>query len=177
MIGAGVSLFAVMVVLVWNKSRQSAWEAALANAALSDPAHSALDDATKLASAGDLDRAHARLTEIAVTSPLRDSREFQDIETRWADALLGRAEHEADITARRTLLNRIAQCTTVDAGRRRVAAEKLKEADILGTDVHRLPAAAKGSTGNASSDAAAGRAASHPGANADPSPPATPGTR
>jgi hypothetical protein len=41
------------------------------------------------------------------------------------------------------LLNAVAQSTTVDATRRRTAADKLKEVDFLGTDVHELPQAAK----------------------------------
>jgi hypothetical protein len=41
------------------------------------------------------------------------------------------------------LLNQVAQSTTVDAGRRRAAADKLKEVDYLGTDIHELPRAAK----------------------------------
>ena len=44
---------------------------------------------------------------------------------------------------RRMLLNAVAQSTTVDAGRRRTAADKLKEVDYLGTDIHELPQAAK----------------------------------
>jgi pSer/pThr/pTyr-binding forkhead associated (FHA) protein len=170
-VGAAVGLIGVVAVVVWNNSQKSAWEAALASAALADPARAALDDASKLAASGDLDRAHARLAEIPPSSPVRDSREFQDLETRWADAVLGRAEHEGDTTTRRALLSSIAQCTTVDPGRRRVAAEKLKDSDLLGTDVRRLPAASKGNA----ADAAAGRA-NHPVISAEPSAPTSTGS-
>ena len=41
------------------------------------------------------------------------------------------------------LLGQVAQSSTVDAARRRTAADKLKEVDYLGTDIHELPKAAK----------------------------------
>jgi hypothetical protein len=53
--------------------------------------------------------------------------------------VLARADHEVDVPTRRMLLNAVAQSTTVDAARRRAAADKLKEVDYLGTDIHELP--------------------------------------
>src|SRR6185436_10918640 len=93
---------------------------------------------------GDLDLAHARIaTDVATSPALRDGPEVRDIESRWADAVLARAEQEQDVPTRRMLLNAVAQSTTVDSGRRRTAADKLKEVDYLGTDIHELPQAAK----------------------------------
>src|SRR6185436_17937208 len=102
---------------------------------------------------GDLDLAHARIaTDVATSPALRDGPEVRDIESRWADAVLARAEQEQDVPTRRMLLNAVAQSATVDATRRRTAADKLKEADFLGTDIHELPPAAKPAAATAQSD-------------------------
>ncbi len=109
-----------------------------------DPARAALEEAKELAAQGDLDLAHARIaTDVASSPALREGSEVRDIESRWADAVLAHAEQEQDVPTRRMLLNAVAQSTTVDAARRRAAADKLKEADYLGTDIHELPSVAK----------------------------------
>jgi hypothetical protein len=74
---------------------------------------------------------------------LRDGPEARDIEGKWADSVLARADQETDVAAKRQLLNSVAQATTVDRDRRRTAADKLKEVDYLGTDIHELPKANK----------------------------------
>jgi pSer/pThr/pTyr-binding forkhead associated (FHA) protein len=109
-----------------------------------DPARMALEEAKELAAQGDLDLAHSRIaTDVANSAALREGPEVRDIESRWADAILAHAEQEQDVSTRRMLLNAVAQSTTVDATRRQVAVDKLKEADYLGTNIHELPPAAK----------------------------------
>jgi hypothetical protein len=143
MMGAVVGLIAVAGLFAMKRSKSPASGAASAQAPL-DPAHAALEEAKKLAAQGDLDLAHARIAaDVAGATTLHDAPEVRDIETRWADALLSRADQEPDIPTRRMLLNQVAQSTTVDAARRRAAADKLKEVDYLGTDIHELPKAAK----------------------------------
>jgi pSer/pThr/pTyr-binding forkhead associated (FHA) protein len=105
-----------------------------------DPARQALDEIEELAAQGNLDAAHQRIAvEVSSFPSLADAPEVREIESRWADAVLTRAGKERNIAARRTLLSSVAQATTVDAGRRRTAADKLKEADFVGTDVQELP--------------------------------------
>jgi hypothetical protein len=107
-----------------------------------DPAHLLLEEVRKLVELGDLDSAHRRIAADVTNFPaLGEAQEVRDIESQWADAILERANQERDITARRTLLSSVAQATIVDAGRRRAAADKLREADFLGTDVKELPKA------------------------------------
>jgi pSer/pThr/pTyr-binding forkhead associated (FHA) protein len=107
-----------------------------------DPARQLLEEIKALAAQGNLDAAHQRIAVDVATFPsLSEAPETRDIESRWADATLVRAGQEHDVTTRRTLLSSVAQATMVDAGRRRVAADKLKEADFLGTDVKELPKA------------------------------------
>jgi len=143
MIGAAVGLIAVGGLFAMKRSKSPASGAASAEAPM-DPAHAALAEAKKLAAQGDLDLAHARIAaDVAGATSLHDSPEVRDIETRWADALLARADQETDIPTRRMLLGQVAQSSTVDAARRRTAADKLKEVDYLGTDIHELPKTAK----------------------------------
>jgi pSer/pThr/pTyr-binding forkhead associated (FHA) protein len=143
MMGAVVGLIAVAGLFAMKRSKAPANGAETAAAPL-DPAHAALEEAKKLAAQGDLDLAHARIAaDVAGATSLHDSPDVRAIETRWADALLARADQEPDIPTRRMLLSQVAQSTTVDAGRRRVAADKLKEVEFMGTDIHELPKAAK----------------------------------
>jgi ABC transport system ATP-binding/permease protein len=143
MMGAAVGLIAVAGLFAMKRSKGPASSVASAQAP-TDPAHIALEEAKKLAAQGDLDLAHARIAaDVAGATTLHDAPEVREIEARWADALLSRADQETDIPTRRMLLNQVAQSTTVDAGRRRSAADKLKEVDYLGTDIHELPKAAK----------------------------------
>ncbi len=150
-VGAVVGLLAVVALFAVRRARlQAATNATVAAgspagaAAMVDPARAALEEAKELAAQGDLDLAHGRIATDVVNSPsLREGPEVRDIEARWADAVLSRADREPDITTRRMLLNTVAQSTTVDALRRRTAADKLKETDFLGTDIRELPQAAK----------------------------------
>ena len=113
-----------------------------------DPTQAALAEAKKAAAAGNFDLAHNKLAvEIARSPALRDDPEVLDIEAGWADNVLARADKETDIAARRTLLSSVAQDSTVDAARRRNAADKLKEAEYLGTDIRELPPAGGSSQG------------------------------
>ncbi len=143
MMGAAVGLIAVAGLFAMKRSKSPTTTAASAETP-TDPAHIALEEAKKLAAQGDLDLAHARIAaDVAGATTLHDAPEVRDIETRWADALLSRADQESDIPTRRMLLSQVAQSTTVDPARRRSAADKLKEVDYLGTDIHELPRAAK----------------------------------
>jgi pSer/pThr/pTyr-binding forkhead associated (FHA) protein len=90
-----------------------------------------LDDAKKLCQTGDCDAAHDKLLALPESSPARATQEFRDIESRWADQLLGRADGEADIGKRRAMYQRVAQATTVDAARRKAAADKLQQLDTV----------------------------------------------
>jgi hypothetical protein len=148
MVGAAVGLVAIAGLFAMRRAKAPVMPTATAQAPL-DPAHAALEEAKKLAAQGDLDLAHARIAaDVAGATTLHDAPEVREIESRWADALLARADQEQDIPTRRSLLSQVAQSTTVDAARRRTAADKLKEVEFLGTDIHELPRAAKEPTDN-----------------------------
>src|SRR4029079_3493703 len=132
MMGAAVGLIAIVGLFAMKRSKSPTSSVASAQTPL-DPAHLALAEAKKLAAQGDLDLAHARIAaDVAGATSLHRSPEVRDIETRWADALLLRADQETDIPTRRMLLGQVAQSSTVDSARRRTAADKLKEVDYLG---------------------------------------------
>ena len=109
-----------------------------------DPAHAALAEAKKLAAAGQ-SRSGARAHCRGRRRGNRASRRPRGARHRSAVGrrVLARADQETDIPTRRMLLSPVAQSSTVDAARRRTAADKLKEVDYLGTDIRELPKAAK----------------------------------
>ena len=172
MLGAGVGLVVVAGLFVMQRAKGrdgtpasgAATGASTPSAAAPlDPIRAVLEEAKELAAQGDLDLAHNRIvTGLPNSSSLRDGPEARDIEARWADSVLARADQEQDVAAKRVLLNSVAQATTVDGARRRSAADKLKDVDYLGTDIHELPKANKPATPPP---------AAPPSPPADPSPP------
>lgn len=119
-----------------------------------DPVHQDLEEIKELAAQGNLEAAHQRIAVDVSTFPgLMEMPDTREIESRWADSVLARANQEHDVTARRSLLSSVAQAGLVDTGRRRAAADKLKEADYLGTDVKELPKAKPGTVSTASTPA------------------------
>jgi ABC transport system ATP-binding/permease protein len=149
MLGAGVGLVVVAGLFAMQRAKGregtpagsvATGSATQATATPLDPIRAVLEEAKELAAQGDLDLAHNRIvTGLPNSSSLRDGPEARDIEARWADSVLARADQEQDMAAKRMLLNSVAQATTVDGARRRSAADKLKDVDYLGTDIHELP--------------------------------------
>jgi pSer/pThr/pTyr-binding forkhead associated (FHA) protein len=89
-----------------------------------------LREAKRLCDSNDCTTAHEKLNaEISPSSPLRDSPEFREIENRWADVMFRRADSEADLDRRRSLLYQVEKAQTVDAERRNLAAAKLAALD------------------------------------------------
>jgi len=181
LLGAGVGLIAVVGIFFAQRAKgrdigpspgAAMGSVTQAPAVPFDPARAALEEAKELAAQGDLDLAHNRIVTGVANSPaLREGADVRDIESRWADSVIARADQETDVSTRRMLLNSVAQATTVDAARRRIAADRLKEVDYLGTDVHELPKANNaGGTPQPAKPSAPAPAAAAP-------PPADPGVR
>jgi ABC transport system ATP-binding/permease protein len=93
----------------------------------------ALDEAKKLAAAGDWDGAHAKLegsiADSSGSSRWRDAPEFKDIESHWAEALLMRGDKTSDGATKRALYQTVSQAMSVDAPHRKIAADRLQELD------------------------------------------------
>lgn len=97
-------------------------------------------EAKKLAAAGDLGSAHAKLNaEIQLGTPLAEHPEVRRLEGLWADAQMQSAALETDLAKRRSLINAVATAPLVDAARRKLAADELNKTDDAGTDIKGLP--------------------------------------
>jgi pSer/pThr/pTyr-binding forkhead associated (FHA) protein len=134
-------LAAFLVVVVagaggaWVYTRPRVDQRASTPIAAASPERAALDRAKSLSIRGDLEGAHNALTRIPDASPLRSTRDFKDVENRWADDLLERADAENDMTAKRALYQRVAQAISVESSRRKAGADKLQELDAVANTV------------------------------------------
>jgi pSer/pThr/pTyr-binding forkhead associated (FHA) protein len=109
------------------------------------PERGTLDRAKRLCASGNCEAAHDMLAAIAETSPLRATQDFKDVENKWADELLARADTETEIATKRTLYQRVAQAITVEPARRKTGADKLQDLDTsanaIATNPMQLPVA------------------------------------
>jgi pSer/pThr/pTyr-binding forkhead associated (FHA) protein len=138
-----IAAFMVVVVAgaagAWVYTRPRLERAPPATFIARSPERTTLDRAKELCVAGDYQGAHDLLTTIADASPLRVAPDFKDIENKWADELLGRANGEVDLVTRRALYQRVAQAMTVEPTRRKAGADKLQELDVVPTAVASNP--------------------------------------
>jgi pSer/pThr/pTyr-binding forkhead associated (FHA) protein len=101
-----------------------------------DTSSRALQEAKILLDRGDVEAAHIKATqEIPADSNARQSREFREIEARWADMLFEQAGATSDVTKKRAVLDRIAKAPSVDSVRRKRAANEIAALDADGVDV------------------------------------------
>jgi pSer/pThr/pTyr-binding forkhead associated (FHA) protein len=134
-----VAIFAVVVVAgtlgAWAYTRRDLGpHPAVGSTAASSPSPDrvALDDARALCAAGDCEAARKNIeTAIPDGSPMRSSPDFKDIETKWADQVLARADAETDPGAKQAMYQRVAQAISVDPSRRKTAADKLQQLEAL----------------------------------------------
>jgi pSer/pThr/pTyr-binding forkhead associated (FHA) protein len=100
------------------------------------PDRALFDRAKTLAATGQFEEAHAVLTGVSNVSSLRTTPEFSDIENRWADQTLVRADDEVDVAVKRAKYQSVAASVTVDQNRRKMAADKLQALDLLPSTVN-----------------------------------------
>jgi hypothetical protein len=90
----------------------------------------------------DCETAHDKLhVSIRSTSPLRESADFQEIESKWAEGVLARAEVEPDTARRKALYTSVVQNQWVSADKRQTATNKLLALDELSVNPNQLPVA------------------------------------
>ncbi len=125
----GMSLLATAVVLLFGAvvvtGQGQAESASPVSSASGDQWLSQLQDAKAMLARADVDGAHRRIQGLPLSSNLRADTAFRNIEARWADAMLERAERATTAEESRLLLDRVARATTVDDIRRRRASDKL----------------------------------------------------
>jgi len=102
-------------------------------AAAPSPEDVAMQEAKRLCENGDCEAAHAKLlSAISESSRLRESDDFKNVESRWAEALLAHADASPDPGIKRGLYQRVAQTVSVDSLRRKIAADRLQQLDANG---------------------------------------------
>lgn len=108
----------------------------------SDAEQALVLEAKKACTVDDCEAAHQKvITGLPPTSVWRSSADFQQIEATWADSLLKRAQAEADPERKRALLQRVSNAETVDAFRRKAAADLLAALDQPVATPSQLPVA------------------------------------
>jgi ABC transport system ATP-binding/permease protein len=150
-----IAIFATVVIAgtlgAWAYTRREFEPHAVSGPASGpSPERVALDEAKALCAAGDCETARNKIEgAIADASPLRSSQDFKDIETKWADQVLARAEGEKDTAAKEAMYQRVSQAMGVDPTRRKTAADKVLQLEALADAV---PAAAPPSASAAPSE-------------------------
>jgi pSer/pThr/pTyr-binding forkhead associated (FHA) protein len=132
-----IAIFATVVIAgtlgAWAYTRREFEPHAISGPASGpSPERVALDEAKALCAAGDCETARNKIEgAIADASPLRSSQDFKDIETKWADQVLARAEGEKDTAAKEAMYQRVSQAMGVDPTRRKTAADKVLQLEAL----------------------------------------------
>jgi ABC transport system ATP-binding/permease protein len=140
-----IAIFATVVIAgtlgAWTYTRREVEPHAVSGPATGpSPERVALDEAKALCAAGDCETARNKIEgAIGEASPLRSSPDFKDVETKWADQILARADGEKDTAAKEAMYQRVSQAIGVDPARRKTAADKVLQLEAL---ADALPAAA-----------------------------------
>jgi pSer/pThr/pTyr-binding forkhead associated (FHA) protein len=89
-----------------------------------------LQDALAMCTKDECERAHVKATTgLRESSPLRESADFQKLESTWADYMFGKAEAEPDFAKRKDIYQRVSQTPGVDPDHRKSAADRLEALD------------------------------------------------
>jgi len=136
------ALVAIIVVggFWFMQQRNNQREGTQEHAQPDDPEQLALMAAKKECDDGNCDIAHDRLVaKIDKKSALRQSSDYQTIETRWADFMLGQADKEMDVGKKRRMLREVQGTDTVPQPRRNIATAKLAELDAATSTTTPIP--------------------------------------
>jgi pSer/pThr/pTyr-binding forkhead associated (FHA) protein len=129
-IGAVVAIAVVVGFAIMSRQQQVQQPTNDNHQPQDDPETIALQAAKKECDEGNCDLAHDRLVaKIGKASALRSSTDFTNVETRWADQVLGQADKETDPTKKRSMLRNVQADDGVPLTRRNIASAKLAELD------------------------------------------------
>jgi pSer/pThr/pTyr-binding forkhead associated (FHA) protein len=144
-IGSVAAIVVALAVVI--ATRGSTPEAEIASGSSDvDSAMRSLLEAKALLDKGEIDAAVRKAAEIPQTSNARKTADYRQIQGAWADALFAQAAATADPAQKRAFLDQISRATTVDAVRRKRAANDLLALDAQSVDVSDLPSAPKRDT-------------------------------
>lgn len=145
-LAAGLVGAALILGIVWFLRSPSAGDASTSGGitALPDADQALVTEAKGACTPADCEASYQKVTtQLPATSVWRTSPDFDHIIAVWADSNLQKAQAEADVSARRALLSRVASDVKVDAGRRKAANEQLALLDEPAPTPTQLPAAGK----------------------------------
>jgi len=144
-IGAGVVgaliILAFVYVLRTRANAEMQGESAIAVPADNDQA--LVMEAKKTCTADDCDASYAQVSTLADNSPWRDSIDFRQIESLWADATLKRARAETDIGQKRLLLAKVAAAKTLDESHKKQLAVEISTLEQPSATPSQLPVATR----------------------------------
>jgi hypothetical protein len=86
-----------------------------------------LKKAVELLAAKDIESAHAKIQEIPENSTVRDDPAVKDVEGAWADSMFAKVDAAPDSAAKKLILHAVSATPTVDAERRKKAADLVRE--------------------------------------------------
>ncbi len=108
-----------------------------------EQAQAILEEAKRLAAAGDIQAAHKQIERIPEESSIRESKELKDIEDKWADEMFAKAEQTQDPDDKITILTLISDAVSVSLEKRKEAARRALAVkpieDLDNPDPNRVP--------------------------------------
>jgi len=143
-IGVGLGLLGVaaaLLILRGGSPTPTPAPIVSARPAADDPGSAVLKDAIALSEKKDHEGAHKKVLTIPESSASRSDPKFAEIEAAWADWMFGKVDATSDVVEKRKLLHEIASTPTVDAARRKKAANLIQEMDPTATDPSASPSA------------------------------------
>jgi pSer/pThr/pTyr-binding forkhead associated (FHA) protein len=106
-----------------------------------------LNDAVALSDKKEHEAAHKKVLTIPEGSAARNDPKFAEVEARWADWMFEKVDKSSDLAEKRTILHEIASTPTVDAARRKKAANMIREMDPTAPDGSATPSASAPGSG------------------------------
>ncbi len=94
---------------------------------MTDEAANILKEARGLVASKDFEGAHQKLLELPDSSPARDDDSFTEVEAAWADWMFRKVDETSDNGEKKKLLKTISTTPSVDAERRKKAADMVQE--------------------------------------------------
>lgn len=123
-IGAVVAVLVIALVVALTRPPKTTTVGPTQAAEMNPVDAQILSEAKKLVEEKDFERAHTKLQAINDNSPTRESPEFKEIESKWADWMFSKAEQQ-DATEKKRTLQQIASTPSVSAEQRKKAVDML----------------------------------------------------
>lgn len=127
-LGAAVAIVAVALFVMLGRSGGTVVIDGRKVAVKAD-APKQLTEALDLLGKKEYEAAHKKLLELPENSPSFDDAAAKEIEGAWADWIFGKVDQESASAEKKKLLKEITATPTVDAERRKKAADKLREVE------------------------------------------------